>query len=324
MIGVDGHLKLCDLGLSIVVASETPKKPINSNSEPLQGLSLLRKLFPSKIGSNRLIDSKFKYNSAKSLDSFSSQSSTVSKANEISVASASASVSVNISTHPEGFEFDPDRHSKVGTPGFMAPETIQNKSYNKAVDWWAFGVTAYESVCRERLFNGKTREAIFKKITDQDIDLSKLSKASPELEDLVKRLLERDSKLRLGSEDVNQIKNHPYFSGIDWTTISTDEPAYHPPQYTFKDEGAKVNAHHRRQFYGDEDPDGKKGGKSYYSTKRKKGKRRGRENKWNLSLSISRVTIEEHSDEDKQSSEESQFSNDTDNSEAYTSGGSYI
>ena len=211
-----------------------------------------------------------------------------------------------------------DGHLKLCDLGLSIVVASENKSYNKAVDWWAFGVTAYESVCREGLFNGKT------KITDQDIDLSKLSKASPELEDLVKGLLERDSKLRLGSEDVNQIKNHPYFSGIDWTTISTDEPAYHPPQYTFKDEGAKVNAHHSRQFYGDEDPDGKKGGKSYYSTKRKKGKRRGRENKWNLSLSISRVTIDEHPDEDKQSSEESQFSADTDNSEAYTSGGSYI
>ena len=31
-----------------------------------------------------------------------------------------------------------------GTPQYLAPEILKGKKYNKAVDWWAFGILAYE------------------------------------------------------------------------------------------------------------------------------------------------------------------------------------
>ena len=31
-----------------------------------------------------------------------------------------------------------------GTVHYLAPEILQGKEYNKAVDWWAFGILAYE------------------------------------------------------------------------------------------------------------------------------------------------------------------------------------
>ena len=34
-----------------------------------------------------------------------------------------------------------------GTPQYLAPEILKGKTYNKAVDWWAFGILAYEVKC---------------------------------------------------------------------------------------------------------------------------------------------------------------------------------
>lgn len=49
----------------------------------------------------------------------------------------------------------------VGTPEYLAPETIMSKGYNKAVDYWAFGVLIYELAVGKSPF---TREGVTRSI----------------------------------------------------------------------------------------------------------------------------------------------------------------
>lgn len=42
---------------------------------------------------------------------------------------------------------------------------------------------------------------------------------SGEAKDLIKRLLKRSSTNRLGANDVNEIKTHPFFKNIDWNLV---------------------------------------------------------------------------------------------------------
>lgn len=307
MIGIDGHLKLCDLGLSKVV-SDAPRRKSATSSLQSEGMSLMKKLFPSKLSNHKKLNATSSSRLHKQPDIKltidTSSSASKESAKELSPKSKSVAATPDdsdndyVTNAAASFETtDLFQHSQVGTPGFMAPETIKKQTYNKAIDWWAFGVTVYECICREKLFAGDTKDEIFKGITDKHLDLGKLKSHSEELYDFVKKLLERESKLRLGSDDVNSIKIHPYFSGINWSTISSDECGYHPPQHNFKADGPRDVSRHRYQFYGDEDPEAKARPlkmKSYNSSRR----RGNRDKKWNLSRSLSKTTINEMPDED--------------------------
>ena len=42
---------------------------------------------------------------------------------------------------------------------------------------------------------------------------------SPEAYDLINKLLTMDPKKRLGAKGIHEIKQHPFFAGVDWTHL---------------------------------------------------------------------------------------------------------
>ena len=77
-------------------------------------------------------------------------------------------------------------------------------------------------------FRGINKEDIFENILSSTIDLSLLQEKSESLAKLTSGLLERKPQNRLGSFNVEEIKNQLYFDDIDWNSITSSDPQFKP------------------------------------------------------------------------------------------------
>jgi len=142
---------------------------------------------------------------------------------------------------------DQDSHSAVGTLQFMAPEVVQKKKYAYPIDWWACGVTFYQCVTREKLFNGQKAD-IIKQICKGDLDFSKATEQSPSLTRLLERLLDRDPSERLGTHGVTEVTESDFFADL-----STTRPSFHIPNILTSTDDACPDQEARELFYGTTD-----------------------------------------------------------------------
>jgi len=130
---------------------------------------------------------------------------------------------------------DGNIHSFSGTAAYIAPEIISDagEGHGKSVDWWSFGVLLHLLFFQEPPFWADDERALLKKIVTDKVQLKNTDKLSPDAISLLRGLLTRDSKYRLGcgpdgtSEDTKPIKSHPFFSPIDWDLLF--QKKYTPP-----------------------------------------------------------------------------------------------
>ncbi|KAK4709561.1 hypothetical protein R3W88_030486 [Solanum pinnatisectum] len=116
-------------------------------------------------------------------------------------------------------------NSFVGTEEYIAPEIITGAGHTSAVDWWALGILLYEMLYGYTPFRGKTRQKTFSNILHKDLKFPGSIQSSLHAKQLMYRLLHRDPKNRLGSrEGANEIKQHPFFRGVNWALIRCMNP----------------------------------------------------------------------------------------------------
>ena len=118
----------------------------------------------------------------------------------------------------------------VGTPDYLAPESILGiGTDDKAVDWWALGVVLYEFLYGFPPFHAETPEKVFDNVVSRRIDWHEEEiEISPEARDLMDRLMCSDPVRRLGARGADEVKEHAFFAGIDFATISTAEASFVP------------------------------------------------------------------------------------------------
>lgn len=81
---------------------------------------------------------------------------------------------------------DSQTHTFCGTPDFMAPEIVQERAYDRSVDWWAFGVLLYELLVGKAPFYGKNEALMFKAIVQADVRFPSAPKVSEDGKSLIR------------------------------------------------------------------------------------------------------------------------------------------
>ena len=131
-------------------------------------------------------------------------------------------------------------NSFVGTEEYLAPEVIAGSGHGPPVDWWSLAVLIYELVYGFTPFRASKRDATFDAILTRPLAFPPRPAVSPQLQDLVSRLLERDEGSRLGSVSgggagggtgglgAEEVKAHPWFDGIDWALLRHMTPPHVP------------------------------------------------------------------------------------------------
>jgi serine/threonine protein kinase len=140
-----------------------------------------------------------------------------------------------------------------------APEVLRDregKGHTETVDIWAYGILLFMLLTQEPPFFSENRRELFELIKNRDVNWSIYDELSPLALSFLKavcinaarvapsqmctrislthaclrsQLLNKDEHMRLGcgEQGIQEIKNHPFFAGIDWRRMQSKK--YRPP-----------------------------------------------------------------------------------------------
>ena len=108
------------------------------------------------------------------------------------------------------FEKNKKEKDVVGSSYYIAPEVLK-QNYNEKCDTWSMGVILYMTLVGRAPFDGKDDEEIIHKISSVNYNQNepRLVKHSPEVRDLVSKLLEKDIEKRYSAKEALE---HPWFT----------------------------------------------------------------------------------------------------------------
>ena len=114
-----------------------------------------------------------------------------------------------------------------GTAEYVAVECLDKGPVTPAYDLWGVGCLLYQMLVGRPPFREATEYLTLLKIKELDFDVP--ASVDPDAADLIRGLLQRDPMQRPGARDMDELRRHPFFRGVDWGAVYPEEPAEETP-----------------------------------------------------------------------------------------------
>ncbi|WOL06411.1 serine/threonine-protein kinase D6PKL1-like [Canna indica] len=125
--------------------------------------------------------------------------------------------------------------SFVGTHEYLAPEIIKGEGHGSAVDWWTFGIFMYELLFGKTPFKGSGNKATLFNVVGQPLRFPESPMVSFAARDLIRGLLVKEPQHRLAyKRGATEIKQHPFFEGVNWALVRCASPPEIPRPVDFE------------------------------------------------------------------------------------------
>ncbi|KAF2791630.1 serine/threonine-protein kinase cot-1, partial [Melanomma pulvis-pyrius CBS 109.77] len=124
-------------------------------------------------------------------------------------------------------------YSTVGTPDYIAPEIFSGQGYDFGCDWWSVGTIMFECLIGWPPFCAEEPHDTYRKIVDwpRNLHFPPDQQLGAEAEDFIKRLI-CDAEHRLGriggAHGAHEIKQHPFFRGVQWDGLRRIRAPFEP------------------------------------------------------------------------------------------------
>ncbi|KAK3835297.1 MAG: kinase-like domain-containing protein [Linnemannia elongata] len=124
--------------------------------------------------------------------------------------------------------------SIVGSADYMAPEILTSQGYDYGVDYWSLGCILFEFLCGYSPFQAEDtrqtcvnvwhwRRVLKRPVYDTEENLE--FNLTDDAWDLMTRLIaDRDERYTM----LQQVKDHPWFAGLDWTMLRDMKASFVP------------------------------------------------------------------------------------------------
>ncbi|PSR87089.1 serine/threonine kinase [Coniella lustricola] len=184
--------------------------------------------FGLSTGFRKLHDSNY-YHQLLNGDSGQSNTSTSSNRYSVNI----DQISLTVSNRAQINEWRKSRrlmaYSAVGTPDYISPEILTRQGYSFDCDWWSLGTIMFECLVGWPPFCSDTVQDVYRKAVNwqqylyfpDDIQISHYS------EHLIRNLV-CNSGSRLGSRGATEIKQHPFFAGVDFDNLRRFRAPFEP------------------------------------------------------------------------------------------------